>query len=312
MTQSQEDTSLWERLSRGEISPVARKVDGRADFRGIHAPKPIAGRERRVGAAQLVEVEGLVVVRGATWKGLDFTGADLSSLRFIDTHIEDCVFDKAKCRDWRMWGTTVRRSSFASADLRGASLGAVQDGGRRNAFVDVTFTKTNLTATSYMSAEFVRCTFSNAKLDKVEFRGSTFEACVFQGELKEVLFDSAVDPALCKEATRLPRNQMLRADFSQARLRGVEFRGIDLKDVTFPSDDAHIVIPNYRDALDRALAIAKTSSDPKAKLMAGYLTIRRDWAGSVGVINRQDLVDFDGEEFAQAFLELVAPSLTGH
>src|SRR5215813_7919414 len=118
---------VWVRLIGG------RSLDGlglpvqnsRIDLRGLVAPEPRAVRRYVAAFADVTELGNLIVIRGAHWKGIDFSAARLGSLRFFGSTIEDCCFEGAKCRDWRMWGTTVANTSFRSADLRNAALGGV-------------------------------------------------------------------------------------------------------------------------------------------------------------------------------------------
>ena len=71
-----------------------------------------------------------------------------------------------------------------------------------------------------MSAVFNSCTFRQSKLNKVDFEGSSFANCVFEGLLEEVAF--------ARESlgeSDLPPNEMLNVDFSRAELLWVSFRG---------------------------------------------------------------------------------------
>src|SRR5262249_23755691 len=153
--------------------------------------------------------------------------------------------NRCSCQDWRLWSTAISDTSFRLTDLRYSALGGVH-GGSRNSYRHIDFTKADLRRTAYTSAEFVACMFRDTRLEKVNFAGSTFVDCTFEGQLNEVCFNQY---AFGEEG--LPPNEMQRVDFSQAELRAVEFRGLDLRDVHFPKDEDHIVLNNYGQTLDR-------------------------------------------------------------
>ncbi len=150
---------VWERLSRGTslIDLGLATVDGRIDLRGLVAPEPSTVGEFIVGKTKVKQLDKVVNVHGAHWANLDVSDGALESLRFFDCRIENCRFDRACCRDWRMWGTTIANTSFVGADLREAALGGVQSG-KRNAFVTVDFTRADLRRTAHMSADMTDCT----------------------------------------------------------------------------------------------------------------------------------------------------------
>jgi uncharacterized protein YjbI with pentapeptide repeats len=277
---------------------------GRIDVRGLIAPDPSVVRGFMTSIGQVTELGDLIVLRGVHWKGVDFTGARLGSLRFHESRIDDCVFDSCHCEDWRLWGTTIFGSAFRSADLRRSGLGGVEKG-QRNSFREIDFTKADLRGTAFKSAEFVRCTFSNTRLDKVDFQSSSFTECVFEGELNEVLFyrkgyRGAHDP-------EFPPNDMRGVDFRCAKLHLVEFRGLDLDEVRLPEDEEHLLITDYRNALDRVLDTLKTRSDLHSRRLAALLGSCRKWAGpnqKQGVLNKRDLIEAGGEGAVAEFLRL--------
>jgi len=275
-------------------------VAGRVDLRGFRLPAPQPRRRFLFGSTTVRELAGLVVVRGGRWSRIDFSGAHLPSLRFFDTIIEDCVFDGADCRDWRIWTSEVRGTTFRGADLHGAALGGIAEE-KRNTFVDVDFTRADLRETAYETALFQRCTFSDARLRGVDFNGTVFVDCVFSGELEDVSF-----ARMPFGRTTFPPNGLVGVDFSRARLRSVEFRELDLKGVKLPNDDEHLVIDDYPAALDRALEVLKNRSDSDSRGLAAYLAVSRRWAPagvSRGVLNRLDLVEAGGPAVAADVLK---------
>jgi uncharacterized protein YjbI with pentapeptide repeats len=275
---------------------------GRVDLRGLVAPEPAVLRRYVAASAEVTELGELIRIRAAHWRGIDFSGARLGSLRFFDSTIEDCCFEGARCQDWRMWGTTIVNTSFRSADLRKAALGGVKDG-KRNVFREIDFTKADLRQTVYVSCDMIGCKFSDTKLSKVDFQGTVFVNCTFEGELDEVLF---YRQAFRGEA--FPANHMKGVDLRRAKLRYVEFRGLDMSEVQWPEDDDHIVVENYTATLDRALDLLKGHTDVASKKLGAVLGMSRKWAGpnqQRGVLSKLELVEAGGSEAVSELLRAI-------
>jgi fluoroquinolone resistance protein len=285
---------VWRRLLRGaplDGLPLGTR-DGRLDLGGLFLPDALITRRFQSAKADVTQRE-TVQIKGAQWRSLDFTGGRLNGLLFSNSSLQNCVFDRCECQDWGLWATTVERCTFSAANLQRAVLGGLQDK-RRNTFRDVTFFETNLSQTVYKSAEFIRCTFRDAKCRKIDFQGSTFVDCTFEGELNEVMF---YRHAFRSES--LPANEMVNVDFSRAKLRSVEFRGLNLDAVTFPVDDEHLVLNQYPDALDVLLDQLRRQSDVPSKQLVAYFSVMRKWVGPKqlrGVINWRDIADIAGKE----------------
>ncbi len=87
-----------------------------------------------------------------------------------------------------------------------------------------------------------------------------------------------------------PPNAMVNVDFSRAKLRDVEFRGLTLDRVRFPNDDEHIVIENYPQVLDKLIEALKHQGDRTARILVAGFEVSREWAppNRRGVLNVQD------------------------
>jgi uncharacterized protein YjbI with pentapeptide repeats len=304
---TEQTAELWARLTTGApLDGLGLAMHrGRIDLRAHAAPKPAVLHRYNAGSAGVAELGDLIVIRGAHWRGIDFSRASLGSLRFFDSVIEDCCFEEARCRDWRMWGTTIANTTFRSADLQKAALGAVEDN-KRNAFRQVDFTEANLRGTVYVSCDMIDCTFVDTKLSKVDFQGTTFTNCVFAGELEEVLF---YRQAFRGEA--FPANEMRGVDLRHAKLRHVEFRGLNMSDVMWPDDDDHIIIDDYTAVLDRLLNALKGRTDLASRKLSVLLTMKRKWAGpdqKRGVLSKPDLLEAVGSEAVGELMQLISGS----
>ena len=295
---------VWARLiGGGSLAELDLPTNGgRVDLRGLRAPEPAVLRRYVAASSEVTELGELVVVRGVHWREIDFSGAHLGSLRFFESAIEDCCFEGAGCQDWRMWGTTIVNTSFRSADLRKAALGGVENG-KRNSFRQIDFTKADLRQTVFVSCDMTDCKFNDTKLSKVDFQGTVFVNCTFEGELDEVLFYRR---AFRGEA--FPANEMKGVNMRRAKLKHVEFRGLDMGDVQWPEGDEHLVVENYTATLDRALDVLKGRTDIASKKLGVVLGMKRKWAGPNqrrGVLSKADLLEAGGPEAVSELLRAI-------
>jgi len=171
-------------------------------------------------------------------------------------------------------------------------------------YLGVDFTEADLRDTAYLAAAFERCTFRNTKLVQINFRNSTFVECRFEGELREVLFWRTGF-----EGEAFPPNEMVNVDFSRAKLRDVEFRGLSLDQVQLPSDAEHIVIQDFAAVLDQLILALRQQGDQTAKILVAGFEVARKWAAphAPGVLNTQDLAEA-GPDAVERVLVLVRQS----
>jgi uncharacterized protein YjbI with pentapeptide repeats len=121
--------TIFRRLARGaQIRSLnIPDHDGRLDLRGIGVAEPhVVANDDRTVLGRILRVEQLSNVQSiskAELVGIDFSHAQLSSLKLKDSLIENCVFDGAQLYRVGMWGCRVESSSFRAANLRSAVLG---------------------------------------------------------------------------------------------------------------------------------------------------------------------------------------------
>jgi uncharacterized protein YjbI with pentapeptide repeats len=299
-------TEIWNQLVHGRSLSDAglAKIDGRVDLRNLQIAEPRAINTVRTPLADVTVLGGITSINGVLWQSIDFSSSDMPGLRFLDCQIRNCMFDRCRMSDLRVWRTDFSNVSFRSADLRGAVLGGTsEDDSRRNSFCDVDFTAADMRGTIYGAVEFLRCKFNHAKLNKVDFQSSTFTDCSFEGELRDVLFYRR--GFMCG---RFPPNEMKRVDLRKAKLRWSQFRGLDLDEVLFPEDEDHIVVENYPETLDRLLAYFHGRSDLGSQKLAAHFEHDKKWLGprqKVGVLNKHDLKESAGEEGLKAVMQIV-------
>ncbi|MFC4044753.1 pentapeptide repeat-containing protein [Dactylosporangium siamense] len=244
-------------------------VDGLIDLRGVSFP----GRT--------------VQLDGCRLEGLALDAGDLTSFRFVDCTVVGCRFDRALCRDWRIWRTDFTDCSFVGADLRTSSLGAWLEGqARGNVYDHVRFTRAKMARLGSAAATYIDCDFSDADLTMVNFWQSSLIRCTFAGKVKQVVFNGR----LMGEAKPDP-NPMLDIDLAQARLEGTEFRWIDLSRTLLPQDPDLVLIENA-DMLVRANLLLRARGDvPEAGHAAEILRHFSSRLGSSGtsLLNLRDV-----------------------
>jgi uncharacterized protein YjbI with pentapeptide repeats len=297
---------VWQRLLSGEeLEGLGLPLkDGRLDLSGLVSPEPVVSDVVPTSMGNLVFGKSWEV-NGGQWKSLDFSGSRLGAGRFTNCTIINCVFDRCFCQDWRLWATTVQDTSFCAADLRESLLGGI-DGGKRNTFRNVDFSRADLRGTMYFPAEFFECVFKNSRLKNINFDSSCFTDCTFEGELREVIFNR-VSPS---DDGPFPPNDMRGVDFSKARLRWVEFRGIELDDVRLPADPDHIIIErDFRGMIDWILEATSREEDDVAKVI-NVLARHHRSRGAPNqkrglLVHMKDLADFVGPEGPRRLLEII-------
>ena len=303
----------WQRLSTGKsLADLSLpKRNGRTDLSGLMLPEPKALERWHTPLGNVERFEPNASFRRAKWRDIDFSESKLHSICFEESEISNCCFDRCELRNLRLWATTIQDCSFRGADLRESGLGlATIEGplsGRRNKFVNVEFAKADLRNTVYVAAAFERCSFRFGKLINILFGTSTFVDCTFEGELREVRFWRSDLSTRGFPTDAFPPNEMINVDFSHAKLRDVEFRGLTLDRVRLPSDADHIVIEDFAGVLDRLISALTQQHDQTAKILVAYLSAYRKWTvpGARGVLNKQDLADI-GPGIVERLLELLA------
>jgi hypothetical protein len=135
------------------------------------------------------------------------------------------------------------------------------------------------------------------------FQGSRFVDCTFEGELREVSFAPS---SLFHQD--MPKNEMLRVDFTRARFRWTETRGLDLHSVQFPADENHIVLDQYRTNLRRLSDAFGIYDDEASQQLTEFFRIYLEHAGpnqARGVLSKRDILEVVGESGLRRVLQVI-------
>jgi uncharacterized protein YjbI with pentapeptide repeats len=175
-----------------------------------------------------------VAIRGARWErplfhecevvGLDARGADVKSLAFVDTLVEDSVFDDAtllKLRAARAMGvTTLRRCSFVGTTAHKAFFRSLSMPGsdfRHSDFKESDFSEATLDDSDFQDARLVGARFMSASIRDCKFdRADLMEALLGGAFMDRASFESA---------------NLFRADFARSSGDAVNMRGANVKHV---------------------------------------------------------------------------------
>lgn len=268
-------SSLSSVRSKVDIVDVIRKLGGGAkpsslglghtsegyvDLRGVRLPTPTTVAEIETPLGPVDCVRDKPIFRRCTLRKVDMSGASLAGSYWQGAHWSDTKLDRADLRHTIVASGRIEGASFRKADLRGSGWGVYWKAGP--VVSDSDFTDTDMRHTTYAHPLFRNCRFINSRLDEVDFRGSRFEACVFEGTLSDVWFRGSFrDPNPL--VARL-RNRMRNVDFSRAELVFPSFLDVDLSSCKLPSE-GHLRIPRPRLTYRRALEI-----------------VEREWTGDAG------------------------------
>jgi hypothetical protein len=219
-----EPDELWRRVAAGNSLDGLglTRIDSRWNLRSIGSPgRPWSHKDP------------LPTIQKVILRDLDLSDAELHHFRFFDCKFENCVFDGARLVDLRMWGTSVRRSSFRKARIAGGMGGDTRS---PNEWHGVDFDGADLRASSHTSESYIDCNFSSAKLTRVDFDGSRHTRSRFSGLMEEVEFRAL--PKGVKRSNVV--NVMEGVDLSSATVRDSTFHKLDLSDCRLPTSPDHL------------------------------------------------------------------------
>ena len=241
-------------------------------------------------------------LRNQRFEGTDFSKQTKHHLRALDCEFSQCNFDESDLSDFRCWGTRFIDCTFRKTNLRNAAIGGV-DKVKLNYFERVDFSQADMRGIASGNGNFIDCLFDHARLDKVNFGGSRSIRCTFRGTLKEIMFNAQ---AFRGEA--FPANTMEDVDFSAAKFHWVAFRNLNLDEVKFPIDESHIVLDNYVQFLEKAVAELKDSTEVGLRQLRAVFENHLKWIGPKqirGVVCRNDFLECKPEALKK-FDELIA------
>jgi uncharacterized protein YjbI with pentapeptide repeats len=255
--------------------------------------------------AGLFMQDGSHAYRRISIADVDIFESDLSGVSLDRCEIVRAGFNGVFCRDWRCFALTAERSSFERVDFRRTVFAPGGQGGF-TVFRGVVFTKVDFRRVVFASVQFQDCDFRFCNLKGIDFGGSVFESCRFEGVLDGVVFNR-LGPG---GTPGIGINEMRDVDLSRATLKSVEFRNLDLTDTKLPSGDCHVLVRSYRArlaaAIDKLDALG-SSSDYRA--LSAYLAVYLRWAGPNqvwGVLHIPEMKRVGGEDAVNQVLPVLS------
>lgn len=170
---------------------------------------------------------------------IDFQESSFSNTKWTDCVFRGCSFKRCDLYWARFEGCTFERVRFEDCWLQNFSFGfpSPKNLGR---FTDVEFIRGVFSRAYFSYPLFERCHF-RCKLDNIDFRGSQFVNCSFEGILDGVgfygIYDSSEELLKALARRQIPFNPMRNIDFTKATFQAIGIRnGVDLSTCKFPAD----------------------------------------------------------------------------
>lgn len=289
---------VWSRLLRGKTLDDLGlpKEDNRTVLEGLESPDPLIIKSLPQFGVNLVN--NRLIIENVMWRNLHFKKSRLNHVHFMRVDFSNCIFQESHCKQWGLWYSRISHCAFQKVNLRGAVLGSCYS--KRNEYTDTTFANSDLRDVINLSSRFVGCSFINNNLMKAAMSSSYIE-CKFEGELREAEFNWNNDD-------KDPDIEYTNLDLSKAKLRHTMFRKINLDKIRLPEDDEHVIIYNYKAALDRLIEAMKLKGDVKSRSIAAYFGFHRKWLHpdqTRGYVSREELKEVLGEEDTRMIIEIL-------
>lgn len=207
-------------------TPFGRRDGDFLDFRGY--------------SAQQILVKD-VIIRDA-----DLSFADFSSSWMETNHFENCLFEKTDFSDVADHGNIFSHCVFVKCNFKFAVLGY-----RGSQYQNCVFRECNFQRTNFIRAEFVETDFLNCRLKCIDFSGSSFENCKFEGVLEDVWFRGTYGyESYFTEFGRPKPNKMENVSFVNADLIDMTVSdGCDLSTVKLKNDGKYFKYDNWPERL---------------------------------------------------------------
>ncbi len=267
--------------------------EGRVDLRGFPAAGVPVGLSSPASGMVVEHIAPISIGEGSCLEGIDFAHAGLSSWRLMGASIVDCVFDKAECADWRVWGTRIERSSFQGADLRDSAL-AADDKYGVTSWIDVDFSAAKLNGSAFTRGHLERCRFAAPGLRGVHWVGNRLVDVSFSGLMSRCKVDQRhLTPGRLPPVTQ-------RLDFSEAVFDDISFDGLHSSDLALPEGRRMLIVDHMPDAAVEALGRLEGDDALPARrvraVLKGRLKAWRDDESQM-IIDLEDLLGDDPEQW---------------
>lgn len=207
------------------LSPFGFTDSGKIDFRGISIEHNMISR--------------LIA------KNIDFSHSNFKHSRFYNSVFENCYFNSADFTDSSTHGGNQTDCTFENSKFNLASIGH-----DNTKYIRVLFRKCNFIRSGYVVPEFWSCQWIDCKLTGVNFEGSFFKDCNFEGKVSDVWFHGYYTGVLDNVKGR--KNEMENVSFENATISSLNFSdNCCLKTVKIPQNGSCYKYSNWIQKLTR-------------------------------------------------------------
>lgn len=161
-------------------------------------------------------------IKKVKYVDVDFSFGSFESSRFEDSVFQDCIFKNVNFSKFTDYGNKFTNSIFVNCRFANSAIG--YDG---SIFDNCVFENCNFSKSIFIRPEFTKIFFKNCKLKGLDFNGSSFEDCIFEGLLDDIWFRGSFPLQRDNDYFGIPRKN---------RMKNVSFVKAELKDLTFSDD----------------------------------------------------------------------------
>ena len=197
-----------------------------------------------------------LILTDLSFERYDFSGALFGETTWIDCRFSHCIFSNLRFLCSRFVGCKFHRTNFIDCQNDAIFLDLGRD--KRCEFDECRFIRGEFVITVLYYPSFSKC-FFKLDMNLIDFQGSQFSDCTFEGRLNGVTFRGRKDPSrspVFRDGKEVPENTMMNVDFTKSKLELVHFRdSIDLTNCLFPDQEDLIVIKDAKRILKKAIEI---------------------------------------------------------
>jgi uncharacterized protein YjbI with pentapeptide repeats len=179
-----------------------------------------------------------VFIVGAVLRNVDFSDLSFDALSIAGSVLENCRFGAVSLRRISFGGLQYHRDWRSPIDWS-KPLTETSPRYRQTIYTSCTFASSKLPRrnTHFGNSRFDGCLFHDVlrstTVDPLFTHSGEFVACKFTGRVSCVVFDGMV-PTINVRRLGRATCQIVRNDFSEATLKTVDFRAVDLSENTLP------------------------------------------------------------------------------
>lgn len=240
-----------------------------------------------------------------TFKYVDFSNSTFKMSWIEKSTFENCIFNKVDFSEFTDHQNIFSNCQFKDCNFNYASIGHKGTKYDHCNFINIKTKKTN-----FIRPEFTFINFQNCKIKGVDFFGSSFENCIFEGLLDDVWFRGGFPLKSDEKSFGKPKkNTMLNVSFENAEICDIALSNdCDLSTVIMPKDENYLLYNNWLKRLEYLQLKAKSLPENIRKGAEFYAEVFLVHAKSQNwqIVNKKDIVRDHGEEVANEIIKILS------